>query len=275
MNPQPNAPPARGFTLLEMMTVLAIVGVVLVSTASISGHALAIHRTARSRLESQRAAGTAFGQLRHDLAARLRRAEAPARFTKHPGDDALTLVTQRRGFPVWSASADRALSIASFRVRDHRLERAAAGLRFGADAADRPALAKGTLALLELPAGGPEPPGEDAFETLAPGVFRLEFSFLLDSADSPVRADPPADPRDLRAAVVTVAILDPARRRMLAAAQLDRLAARFPDAEDGELPAARWMEAAASLPARLTDFPLEPLQNVRIRQAMFTFSNAS
>lgn len=259
----------RGFTLLELLVALAVVGVVLTTSATITSHALSIHRTARSRLDAERTASTVCGQLRGDLAARVRRAEAPVRFTKRPGNDTLTLLTARRGIPLQAPTADRRVTIASYRVADHRLERAAAGLAFGDDPAARPSLDRGTLALLEFPAEGPEPPADDAFQPLAPAVFRLELSFLLTGTNSKPAAQPPADPADVAAVVVTLATLDPARRRMLDDAQLERLAGRFPDAADGSHPAGRWSEAAASLVRELPDFPREPLQRVRVHQAVY------
>ena len=269
MNPRATAGTRRGFTLLELMVTMAIISVVLTATASISGHALMVQRGARARLESQRAANALFGQLRHDLAERVQRADTPLRFTRKSGNDELTLITKRYGFAVQSDSADRRVSIASFRVRDHQLERAAAGFEFGDDPALRPDLATGTLALINIPPDGPEAPADEAFQTLTAGVFRLEFSFLLSSADKPISATRPADPDQIDAVVVTAASLDPSRRRMLDKEQLDRLAEQFRDAEDGQLPAARWSESTASLTSTLPGFPLDPLQNVRIHQSIF------
>jgi len=270
MSPRRQTATKRGFTLLELMVSMAIISVVLTLSASILNHALSAQRSARARLESQRAANALFGQLRHDLAERVQRAATPVRFTKKPGNDELTLITKRYGFAVQADSADRRASIASFRVRDHQLERAAGGFEFGTDPAARPDLAKGTLSLLDIPPEGPEPPTDDAFQTLTPGVFRLELTFLLSSADNPISATPPADPSQVEAVIVTALSLDPSRRRMLDKNQLDRLAEQFRDAEDGQLPADKWSESAYSLTSTLPGFPLDPLQNVHIHQSIFS-----
>ena len=263
-----------GFTLLELIVVMAVLSVFLMITAVISRDAVDLHGATKARLNAERDAAVFMRQFEADVAQRVDRLEARVRFEKQVGNDRLTLLTQRQGYALRQIAADRHVAVVSYRVNDNSmLERAASGYGFGSAAA-RPAEKDGTLALAELPVEGPVQPDNPAFQVIAAGVIRLELSFLVRDADKWVlRCAPPQDQTQIREVIVTVAILDPERSRMLNPGQLKLITGEFPDAVDDALPLARWNEVAASLTHRLPRVPRAALQQVRVYQGVCTLAN--
>ena len=270
------ASPNPGFTLIELMVVTAVLAVFLMMTSIVTRNAVDLHGATRTRLATERNAAAFMRQFEADLAQRVTRRESSVRYGKLAGNDNLTLVTQRRGYALHDTTPDRQASLVSYHIRQNMLWRAAGGYGFGKPS-DRPAEETGTLALAEIPAIGPAEPADKAFQVIAPGIIRLEFSFLVRDADTGkhlVRATPP-DHQDLIDVVVaTIVTLDPDRTGMLDAAKLEKIAAAFPDAGDNELPLAKWSAIAARLPRDLPQLPATALQQVRVHQGIFTLPNS-
>ena len=264
------------FTLIELMVVIAVLGAFLMMTSIVTRNAVDLHGTTRTRLTAERNAAAFMRQFEADIAQRVTRREASVRYGKLAGNDNLTLVTQRRGYAMHETPSDRQASLVSYHIRENMLCRAADGYGFGKPLA-RPAGESGTLALYEIPATGPAEPADKVFQVIAPGIIRLEFSFVVRDADTAkhlIRATPP-DHQDLIDAVVaTIVTLDPDRTRMLDAAKLGKIAAAFPDAGDNELPLAKWSVIAARLTRDLPQLPASALQQVHVHQGIFTLPNS-
>ncbi|KAB2641273.1 MAG: type II secretion system protein [Verrucomicrobia bacterium] len=259
-----------GFTLLELIVVMAVLSIFLMITAVVSRDAIDMHGATLSRLRTERDAAVLMRQLESDIAQRVVRLDACLKLEKQTGNDRFTLLTQRQGYAVHGNTADRRVSLASYRIEHHSLERAASGYGFGSQA-QRPAEAEGTLALARIPADGPLEPAANAFQVIAPGVLRLELSFVVREADKSVlRAVPPADQQQIQALIVTVAIVDAERSRKLTDDQFESIAAQFPDAADDVAPLVKWRDIAANLTRRLPRLPRGVLQQVRVYQGVFT-----
>lgn len=262
-----------GFTLIELMVVVSILAAFLMMTSIVTRDAVDLHGATRTRMVAERNAASFLRQLDADLAQRVTRREAVVRAGKQTGNDDLTLVTQRQGYTLHEVEADRRASLVSYRIQQHQLVRAAAGYGFGKPQ-QRPAEKNGTLALKEIPATGPDQPAANAYQVIAPGIIRLEFSFVTREDGKPlVRATPPADQQRIDAVVATIVTLDPDRRRMLDTAKLAQITAAFPDARDNELPAGKWTSIAANLTRELPQIPARALQQVRVYQGICRFPN--
>jgi len=272
-------PCRRGFTLAELMVAMAILTIILLLTAQVSDSALSVTRTTASRLAAQREASVAAQQLRTDFAQRIRRLGTPVRFEKKIGSDSLVLLTKRLGYSD-DITPDRAVSIIEYRIETgatqqaaNGLLRASSGIGFGDDLTARPSLDEGTLALATLPEEGPEELDALHFQMLAPGVIRLELSFLINDQAMPIRMEAPDDQGLIDGVIATVCILDPDHRGALRDDQLTRIAEQFDDAADGKLPVEDWLQTLDDLPTLLQGFPKSTLRHVRVKQILIPFHN--
>jgi len=256
------------FTLIELIVVMAILIMVLVLTATISSRAIDMRSATKARIVAGRNAAAFLRQFEADLAQRITRREARAHFDKQAGNDEISLLTQRPGYSLANTAADRRAALVGYRVKRQMLERAASGYGFG-DLAARPDEKSGTLALAQVPVTGPLPSADRLYQVIAPGLIRLEFSFLVREGKSRVvRAEPPRDQEQIEAVVATVVTLDPDRCRMLDEGQFRLISAEFPDAIDGELPGEKWTGIAASLARKLPKVPKPATQQVRVYQGV-------
>ncbi len=272
-------PCRRGFTLVELIVAMAIFTVILLLTAQVSNSALTITRRTEARLAAQREASVAAQQLRTDFAQRIQRLDTPVRFEKKIGSDSLVLLTQRLGYSD-DITPDRAVSIIEYRIETgatqqaaNGLLRASSGIGFGdgGELTARPALDEGTLALASLPVEGPEELDARHFQMLAPGVIRLELSFLINDQAMPIRMQAPDDQELIDGVIATICILEPDHRGGLRDDQLTRIAEQFDDAADGKLPVEDWLQTLDDLPTLLQGFRKDILRHVRVKQILIPF----
>ncbi|MEI7954862.1 MAG: type II secretion system protein [Verrucomicrobiota bacterium] len=264
-----------GFTLLELIVVMAVLSIFLMITAVVSRDAIDMHGATLSRLRTERDAAMLMRQLEADIAQRINRLDARIRIEKQVGNDRLTLLTQRQGYALHGITAERRASLVSYRIEHNSLQRAASGYGFG-PGMQRPAEADGTLALARIPAEGPLEPDANAFQVIAAGVLRMEFSFVVrEAGKSVLRAAPPTDQQQIQAVIATVAIVDAERSRKFTQAQFELIAAQFPDASDDAAPLAQWRDIAANLTRRLPRLPRGVLQQVRVYQGVCTLPTAN
>lgn len=266
----------RGFTLIEMMVVLALLGVVLTVTVSVSNGALEAIRRTQSQVAMDRIAATALDSMALDLQQRIVRREPTVRVDKERGNDEMVLLTVRAGYPMASQNPDRRVSKVHYRVEGMRLLHASSGYEFGAPETN-PSEQGGRLQLHGMPVDGPAPLQEGWFETLVSGVIRLELSALAASGERTALAEPPLGLWHTDAVVATLAVLDPARTRMLNDEQRARIAREFPDARDGVVPFDEWAEIAETLPQRIpaAEVPPTALRHVRVYQRVIPLRNTN
>lgn len=275
MNTRRPAPCHTGFTLLELLVVMVVLSLFLMMTTVVTRDAVELHGATKARLASERNAAAFLQQFEADLTQRVLRAEALTKVEKCGGDDRISWLTQRQGYAIRGTAADRSASLVSYRIQRHMMERAASGYGFGAGQ-HRPSERSGTLALKEIPATGPEEPAAKAFQVIAPGIIRLELSFLVREGETRVlRAKPPQDQTGIEAVIATIATLDPDRSRMLDETKLGLIAAAFPDAADNESPLRKWSGIAANLTRDLPQLPHSALQQVRVYQGIIPLPNPS
>jgi prepilin-type N-terminal cleavage/methylation domain-containing protein len=282
--PQPFPPssPWRGshkaFTLVELISVMALVGIILLVAMSVSNSSLDNIRQSRARIAADEIASTAFDQITLDLQQRLARNETIAQIEKNTGNDELILMSTRPGYPPPSPTGayDRRASTVQYRVSDGQLVQAASGCQFGSTPADAGTLklynTTGNLADLDATSY--------PFLRLAPGVLRMELSALKSSG---IVASP-GNINQSDALIVTLVVLDPARAKMLSSTQWNTIANEFTDAADVESSAApladqmlfQTWNAKLSTLLQNTSFsgiPRSVLQHVRVYQRCISLRN--
>jgi prepilin-type N-terminal cleavage/methylation domain-containing protein len=273
-----------GFTLVELLVVIALLAVVLTITVEISRRSLEQIAQTSSRIATDKIATTTFDQISFDLQQRLLRDESTVRVVKRAvdsaedplGNDELVLMTIRPGYPLLATSADRRVSTVHYRVDDHELVQASSGYKFGA-AGTPPDPAQGTLKLYELPAAGPADLPDEWFRTLERGVIRMEYGVIIKGGAGTVTTTIPADFNTVESVVITMVVLEPTRSRMLTDTQRERIAKEFPDAVNGTLPLAEWSRIERELIDRIptSEVPRAPLRHVRVYQRCIALRTAT
>lgn len=271
MTHDPKSP--RGFTLVELLVVMAVLSVVMVLTSVLSRHAIDLRSHTKARIVANRTAASFLRQFEADLSQRITRNETPLRIEKRQGNDEITLLTHRTGYALLNPNANRRASLVSYRIENHNLQRAASGYAFG-DPTTPPNDAAGTLSLVSIPADGPELTNTRSFQTIAPSLLRLELSFLVtENGTTQPRATPPADQDLIKAIIATTVTLDPDRTRALNSNDLRTIADAFQDARDGQSPVMDWQETANTLPSKLPRIPRIATQAVQVHEGIIPLPN--
>jgi len=266
----------RGFTLTELLVVIALLAVVMTITVEISRRALEQIAVTSSRISTDKIAMTTFDQIAFDLSQRLARDESTVRIVKRAvgaaennkaGNDELVLMTIRPGYPLLATTADRQVSTVHYRVENNKFIQASSGYQFG-PSGTAPDPAKGTLKLFGLPPTGPADLPDEWFRTLVPGIIRIEYGVVLKGGTGEVVVAIPEDFNTVEAVVVTLVVLEPFRSRMLNDAQRERIAAEFPDSLADKLPLEEWAKAERELVDRIpaSEVPRAALRHVRVYQ---------
>jgi prepilin-type N-terminal cleavage/methylation domain-containing protein len=93
---------ARGFTLVELLVAIAVMGLVLVLLLQMSSQSLQVTRTARYKIESEKRARAVLDTLAADFANRVDGPTAPVLVKQSGGDLQLIFLTRSRG-PIGAA----------------------------------------------------------------------------------------------------------------------------------------------------------------------------
>lgn len=241
-------PQIKGFSLIEVLVAASVFALLLLlflqmtsGTSELAGHS-------KRRMDALVDARSALDRLGFDLDQRVRDSAVPLLVDKQTGSDALTFyaATQTDG-------ASRPASLISYRVKDNLIERGAQSISWS-----------GTNVLVYQPAALSKP-ADPEFDSLATAVFRMECSFLLKSTRA-LSAIPPASWDDVAAVLVAVAVIDRREYGLLSSAQIEELAAAFPDAVDGNSILTGWNTALSTLPDIV---PQRAASAVRIHQRCF------
>jgi hypothetical protein len=251
-----------------------------VLTSTFGNRSVNLMSDVSSRVAADRIATVAFDQIARDVEGQVIRREVTMRVEKQQGNgnDELVLITRRLGLPLQASEADRRVSTVHYRVRENALWQGVTGYRFG-DSSTRPSEEEGMLNLHGLPDKGPEDLDDASFQPLAAGVLRMEIGFVVSKSDGStgIEAAEPAAPDRAEALIVTLAVLDPSRSRMIDDSQRSRIAAEFGDAKPGKLTADEWMDTARGLVGKMESLsvPAVALRQVRVYQRMIVLPGAA
>jgi len=258
-----------GFTLVELLVAMAVLAILLGLFTQMIDQAQRSVATSERHLDADRVARAAFDLLGEDVACQFSHNFLPLGWSKRPGNDVLAFYTSRPGY-----AGDRDASWVEYRVNPGSLERGARGMEFGAPDVKTSELE--SLIRAYSSADGPSIEAADR-EVIARGVVRFETAFLArlpGGTGAGLRAAPPElaappggiDIDNIDAVVVSVAVLAPRWHALVDGTAMERLAAAFPDASDGEPTMTRW-QAITDDPAGLAaaaDIPLAAAQAVKI-----------
>jgi len=168
--------------MIELLTATAIFLLVAVVVASIVNDTARVSGLAKRKIGAEGVANQVFDRMAADFQRAVFQADLPDRIEKLDGNDLLTFYTRAEAY-----QGDRGFSKVGYKVEEENLLRGAEGFSWW-----------GTGGLSQLPFTGITPEGPsnptattftetlepqilnpDDFERLGPGVFRMEYCFLL------------------------------------------------------------------------------------------------
>lgn len=252
-----------GFTLLEMLvatTVFAILVMLLSQITSVTSYNIGINS---KKLDSAGQARVFFSRLAFDLTSRPRRSDLGMTFVKAKGNDSFRFYSGVGGYN--ANTKPRNFSLIEYRIQEtgpghvFQLERGATSFGW----------AKGDAQPLFRTHPLPFPNADD-YDVFEPGIFRLEFSYILNTADPVNRVVNSAadDYSDVAAVVVAIAVIEAKQRALLTDDQVRELAAEFPDASDGKEPIVEW-NAKLFQPGFASGLPKAAVQGIHLYQGVF------
>jgi prepilin-type N-terminal cleavage/methylation domain-containing protein len=290
--------PNSAFTLLEMLAAMTVLAVIMLIVVQIINSTTRVVQNTR-RMDADSEARLVFNRLALDFSRMLRRADLdfstfkqPDHAADHAGNDRLAFYSETAGtFASAPAAADKSpVALVAWQVnrdtpnflddtiRAPELQRLSLGLGWEPDDdANRKSVVHLPLTLTgewpDLFAADGEYQGD--YKSIGHQVFRFEYTYLLKSSGTGARLSvtpwdteaghsAAAGLRDVAAIVVTIAVLDETSRKIVAEARYDRLIDFFPDAADGDTPAAMWNDIL-NQPNFSTDTGVPPPASSRIR----------
>lgn len=242
-----------GFTLIEILVALGVLGIVLALFTQIVGHVENVTTGGRRRLDVDSTAQLTLDRIARDLSTRASRADVDWLLQKNTGDDAVYFFSEAPGYCTVNATQSDTIALIGYRTALNAqgykvLERVGKALPLtGGDQFYH--LPTGSLAISIanlLP--------EDA-QTLTDGLVRFEIEFLLSNGDisdtiplrsanskddlhyldangksAVVNANKLPDWDSVTAVIVTIALIDSDRGRILTEGQIEAIASQLPDA---------------------------------------------
>lgn len=239
---------AAGFTLVELLAAIAVMGILFAMCFQIISSISQLTTGSAKEMDSLSQSRTALDRIGLDMEARVRDSQVAVLFVKRSGNDEFAFYSEsNRG------SSTRLSQLVAYRVASAELERAAVATSW--EVSNPLLFTPGTASL----------PTASTYQNLADSVFRLEVLFLLRSTNQ-LTVTAPTSWSDVAAVVVGVVALDATSRKMVTSAQLDALAAYFPDAVNGRTLLDLWSPLLSNVH---TVIPLKAAPGVRIYQRVF------
>ncbi|MDX2082012.1 MAG: prepilin-type N-terminal cleavage/methylation domain-containing protein [Terrimicrobiaceae bacterium] len=270
MNVRPS--PARSaFTIIELLVSLAVLAIIGVLVAQITSDTAQSTAGSQKRSETASQARMIFDRLSLDLGRMVRRPDIDYLFAKAPGNDALAFYAEATGYSA-NNSPTRRLSVVGYRMSTDvpfALERGARGLDW-TEMAFTPVINGAQQQQLVGTNSLPSLNDASNWEVLGDYVLRTEFMYRTRGQALPT-VTPPARIADLEALVLGVALIDRRTAARLSPANLEALASRFPDGEEGRTISDVWAPVVRD-PQQLAQqagVPVSAASAVRVYQRVF------
>lgn len=258
----------RGFTLVEMLVAMAVLGLLVVMLAQVVGLTSQAISVNAKKLDAAGQARLVFDRLATDLAARPRRLDLATSFTKsNNGNDSLYFYSGVGGYT--GALQTRQVAAIGYEVPQtaivaggpvYQLIRGATGTDWAA----------GGNPIKFLPLTVPLPNNSD-YDVLASGVFRLEFCYLLNTGVMSNTGNK-SDLSNVTGLVVALGVLDAKSLKIVSSTQLAQLSTALHDDIDtsGQCqdPLSIWNTDLAQ-PTFAPGVPPQVIQNIRLYQRTF------
>jgi len=270
----------RGFTIIELLTAMALMVLLLLVVSQIMNNTGAVTSSSRRHIDADAEARMIFDRMSRDFSRMVKQNDVDYLVVKKAGSDSIFFYSEAPGFSSAVSTDQTGVSLVGYRINgSFQLERLGKGLTWdGTDSMVFLTFANPRVSPTPAPAAGSTL--SDAFASqvaanstdadyhvLGENVFRLEICFLLkprlQSSGTPLPAvysNTPYDSRvnhtsltgiglqDVQAIVVTLAILDETSKKILPVnASLAGAASALPDPGDADLgattpvlPAQRW-----------------------------------
>jgi prepilin-type N-terminal cleavage/methylation domain-containing protein len=231
------SPPARGFTLVELLVAIAVLTVLILLVAQLLNNATAVATLGEKRMDADAQARTVFDRMAIDFSRMLKRADVDY-YLKSPaheqtGNDQIAFYSEVPGY-YSSDDYQSPTSLVSYRVNrgNARLERMGKGLLFwNGDPAHHPSMVYLPRTIEDTWKSATDQSSNADYEVMGPQVFRFEYGYLLKGRKLPdgttlpsVTSSTPWDTRpqlghsaveglrDIAAIIVYIAVIDPKSR---------------------------------------------------------------
>lgn len=248
--------------MAELMVAASVLMLLLLMVHHVVTSSSQIISFSGSGAASTSAARFALDCMASDLACQVRRDELPFTVVSQAGNDEIRFFS---AVPSVSPSGDeaRGLALVAYRVTANGLERAANGTSWSGTGTALAFVDPTAAQTVVSPAG-------DDFDRAAPAIFRMEIGVV--DVNGNLLASGPGTPEAFRknvaAIVISVAAMDVDARRKIsnASSALNRLTAKFGDAQDGAVPADTWMKQLDDLQSLSTEtgIPVKVLSTIKI-----------
>jgi prepilin-type N-terminal cleavage/methylation domain-containing protein len=254
----------RAFTLVEMLTAIAVLAIVVLITASIMNSASSIVSRSDRSLNANNEARMVFDRMAMDFAAMVKRNDVYFQFSKQNGNDPFSFYSETPGFFSSGSTAptESNLSLVSYQVMpqtngSYQLERLGQGCLWS-DISFTP----GTTPAITA--------GD--FHVLGSSVFRMETAFLVSQGNNTFAITgtaplPGAQAfQNFSAVIVAIGVLDSDSEQLVGAGSYASLIAALPDFSGTQtIP-------ASSPPSAAAVDPILSVWRTRINAANFASS---
>ena len=249
---RPYAGRKGAFTLLEMLLSLALLSILVITTTQLINGTATFTKESKNRMSADAQARLVFDCMANDFSRIIQRRDVDLCINKQNGNDSIFFFSEVPGYYASSDTSSIAgVSLVGYRINtSNQLERIGKGLTWtGNPSSPTPGSVKyltftgttadsGSRIQAWWPVTSPTTTGTDPdFQVLAPGVYRLEISFLL--TNGTYSSKPYIPPHtsadglaDVSAIIVSLGILDETSRRLVS--DFKPAIAALPDAVEGQ-----------------------------------------
>lgn len=191
----------EAFTLVEIMVAISVLALVVVMLAQITGAMTFTINRGSGQLDAVSQARFAFDRMGIDIERAPRRSDLGDAFVKQDGNDEIRFYGAITGY-----SGNRTVSVVDYRINptSHQLERGVWGTLWNAT---DPA-AENNQPLVFGTSTPPVIPNASDYEVIGPGIFRMEFYWLLKSSGGLTTDKRSLGSTDVAALVVRLAVVD-------------------------------------------------------------------
>ncbi|WP_166443053.1 PulJ/GspJ family protein [Phragmitibacter flavus] len=296
----------RAFTLIELLIVMAILGMLVLLMSQLLNDTLSVTGRGNQRIDADSEARLVLDRIGIDIARMVKRPDIDYYLQKTSGDDQLAFFSESTGYypdGIESETPKGTASLIGYRIENQKLERLSKALIWngvntstpgatGISAQNKPMIygigaTPGEVLLnsYTINGGGGSSitttgsASDPDYQVIGENVFRLEFCYLMKNgtlSDTPWLAPNTTinGLRDVAAIIVAIAVLDPASRSTLNASQLTAASAKLPNVAGTTLsspPLPLWQ---TQIDNNDLDLPRSAASQVRIYQRTYHLDEA-
>ncbi|MEZ0295555.1 MAG: prepilin-type N-terminal cleavage/methylation domain-containing protein [Candidatus Methylacidiphilales bacterium] len=266
----------RGFTLAEMLVALGVLSILIMVLSQIFTTTSKVTLVLSKHLDADSQARLALDRISYDISQMIQRPDVDYYFpaaASDNGNDQMYFFSESSGYyPATGLTPAEPSGISTTSKLDPRSTVSLIGYRINTDTNQLERLSKGLVwsgvsggsSLVYLPQTilgiWPSLATDKDYQVISDGIFRLQIQYLVQNATiaSKISNVPNLqgilpgntgyyNPREVKAIVISIAILDPSTQKTIPAGSLSIAANNLPSATAPALPLATWRSRQASL----------------------------